>query len=147
MWNNLSYSLRPDHIFLVKYDSGGSHQWDVIFDGGGAGMPSQAAAMALDSGGNIAIAGKVPEGPSGYDFVTLKYDTDGNNEWKRAWDGQLSGDDDRAAGIAVDTGWTISSSQAQPGQAVRMTISPPSNTPPTAILTGPAVNFTTEPLF
>lgn len=86
-------------FMTVKYDSGGNVVWRRPFGRGfGEDRPR---AMALDAAGNVYVTGYSDGGPGfGMDFLTLKYDANGN---ARSWtfDGQVGGSDVPSA-IAVD---------------------------------------------
>ncbi len=87
--------------FVVKYDSGGTHQWTRQI---GTVDSDAAYAIAVDGGGYSHIAGYTYGdlgGPNqgGADAFVVRYDSGGTMQWSRqigtsAWDG--------AQGIAVD---------------------------------------------
>jgi hypothetical protein len=87
----------------VKYDSGGNQQWVKPYDGGSG--DDEASGIAVDAGGNVYVTGKSTESGAGFDYVTVKYDSDGNQQWVNRYDGG-SGDDE-ASGIAVDAGGNV----------------------------------------
>ncbi|MCI0472146.1 MAG: SBBP repeat-containing protein [Ignavibacteria bacterium] len=69
----------------IKYNSAGSQIWVKTYNG-----PSNSAdigyAMALDASGNIYVTGASTGTGTGYDYVTIKYDTDGNQQWLQRYD-------------------------------------------------------------
>lgn len=80
-------------IATIKYDSEGNQQWirrynapanehDVGFD------------ICLDSSNNLYIAGYSYIVGSHYDYIAIKYDSDGNELWKRWYDGPGDGMDE-----------------------------------------------------
>ena len=70
----------------VKYTSAGVEQWIQRYDGGASEF-DRARAMAVDSGGNVYITGHT-QGNDGKDnCTTVKYDTTGNEQWVRVYDG------------------------------------------------------------
>lgn len=68
-------------IITAKYDAAGNQLWQVVFDN--PGTREVGNWIALDSQGNVVVAGNLVSGgsntPAG--FVVLKYDTNGNLLW------------------------------------------------------------------
>ena len=70
-----------NHIFVVKYNSAGTLQWQKAL---GSINPStgldQGYALALDSSDNIFVAGQTSsDGSGGRDSILVKLDPEGNN--------------------------------------------------------------------
>ena len=94
-----------DDLFLVKYNSAGDNVWTRQF-----GTPDidDAMAVAVDSGGNIYVAGftlgTLPGSPTtnqgSDDLFLVKYNSAGDNVWTRQ---KGSPDADDALAVAVDT--------------------------------------------
>lgn len=80
----------------VKYDTKGKELWVKRYDGG---YDDHVNAIVVDSAGNVCITGKSYSASGGYDFLTVKYDTNGNESWVKRYD---SGYDDYGIAIAVD---------------------------------------------
>jgi uncharacterized delta-60 repeat protein len=91
-----------DYVTL-KYDSTGKLLWRAVYDA--AGKSDQATALVLDDTGNVYVTGSSQldsaYGSSGWDFLTVKYDSNGTQLWARRFNGAASGDD-QASAIAVD---------------------------------------------
>lgn len=83
-----------------KYDPAGNQLWSADYNGPGDDF-DVAAALGLDSVGNVYVTGRSPGLGTGDDYATLKYDADGNELWVARHDGPTSGED-RAAAIFVD---------------------------------------------
>ena len=92
-----------DYVTL-KYDPNGKLLWRAVYDSG-AGRSDQAAALVLDDSGNVYVTGssQLNEdfGASGWDFLTLKYDSSGTQVWASRFNG-TGNDDDIASAIALD---------------------------------------------
>jgi uncharacterized delta-60 repeat protein len=86
-----------DYVTL-KYDSNGKLLWRAAYDGG---KTDQAAAMVLDDSGNVYVTGSSQLESSGWDFLTVKYDSNGTQLWARRFNGAANRDD-QASAIAVD---------------------------------------------
>lgn len=94
-------------VFTLKYGNSQETQdsfgliWEVSYDGPD-NLIDEAAAIALDSEGNVYVTGFSTGNTTGEDIVLIKYDPDGNMDWDRTFDGpaQLG---DRGRAIAVDS--------------------------------------------
>jgi uncharacterized delta-60 repeat protein len=69
-----------DDIVTVKYDHNGNFQWEAFYNGP-ANMSDEPVGMAVDRNGNVYVTGWSEGGSSTVDFVTIKYDTFGNQKW------------------------------------------------------------------
>ena len=90
-------------MILRKYDPSGNLIWGRQF---GGSEDDHCYAVAVDSVGNVYIAGDTKSYPgeyeyNGYDLIILKYDQDGNFQWYRTWEGGPSTDTCRS--LAVDS--------------------------------------------
>jgi uncharacterized delta-60 repeat protein len=85
----------------IKYNSAGVKQWVSRF-GGQTNGSEVSKALALDASGNIYVTGSSHRSESSsYDFVTLKYDSQGVSQWQVSYDASPVGEDKPTA-IAVD---------------------------------------------
>ena len=84
----------------VKYDQDGNILWVRTFSNSDTEL-EEAHSVAVDSKGNIIVTGFTFSALSGYsyDYLTIKYDPDGNIIWVRTYDG---GWNDFAEAVAVD---------------------------------------------
>ena len=64
----------------IKYDSAGQQQWVVRYDGPVSRF-DEAAAMAIDGSGNVYVTGISLGSDTVIDFVTVKYDSLGQEQW------------------------------------------------------------------
>ncbi len=91
-----------DDYATLKYDTNGNQLWVARYNGP-SDQTDRAAALALDSQGNVHVTG-YSHHFAGYnpDYVTIKYDPDGEELWMARYNGP-DGSSDRAAAIAVDS--------------------------------------------
>jgi uncharacterized delta-60 repeat protein len=76
----------------IKYDSSGAEQWVRVYDGP-ANTADEAFSIAVDVDGNSYAVGYGHGLTSGSDLTSIKYDTDGVEQWVQAYDGPLHGTD------------------------------------------------------
>ncbi len=84
----------------VKYLPNGDTAWARRYNGTSDGE-DQATAIVLDGFGNVLVTGFSWGGVTDYDYVTIKYDLDGNELWARRYDGPAGGED-KAYAIVAD---------------------------------------------
>lgn len=82
----------------IKYNTHGEVLWINRFDGG---YDDYAYNLALDDSGNVYITGYSVGSGTGKDCLTIKYNTDGVEQWVKKFNGPGNGDDS-ANDIAVD---------------------------------------------
>src|SRR5205807_1639347 len=92
-----------DYVTL-KYNSAGVLLWRAAYNRP-ADQDDQATALALDSAGNVYVTGASRGSSSGWDYATLKYDSNGNRLWVARYNG--AGQDDAAAALAVDASGNV----------------------------------------
>ncbi|MFX1498892.1 MAG: SBBP repeat-containing protein, partial [Promethearchaeota archaeon] len=97
-----SFGAGSSDIVLVKYNENGQEQWNCTWGGDGNDYGN---GIAIDSLDNIYIVGSTGSfGAENNDFVLVKYDNNGVQQWNRTWDG---GYDDYARDVAVDSSGNI----------------------------------------
>ena len=84
---------------LVKFDSAGDFVWERRWTSSGA-FDALPTALALGGDGSPHLTGEARIGPLQYDYLTLKYDADGNLQWEAQYDGP-SQNRDYASALAV----------------------------------------------
>jgi len=95
-----------DDIVTVKYSPSGDELWVAVYDGP-IGYPDEAKDIAVDALGNVYVTGMCSVShPSNDDCVTIKYDTDGNEQWINRYDGPAHGSD-RGFAMALDAAGNI----------------------------------------
>ncbi len=96
-----SYNFNTDFDYVtIKYYPDGDTAWVRRFDGEAFSV-DEAKSIALDGLGNIYVTGRSLGLGSDYDYLTVKYYSNGEVAWTRRYNG-LTNDDDRAWDIAVD---------------------------------------------
>lgn len=88
-------------IVTMKYTSAGQLLWSVFYQGG---IESLANAIAVDYyTGDVYVAGTTAIDNNGYDFTTIKYNTNGTQQWVKTYNGiSPEKEQDEALAIAVD---------------------------------------------
>jgi hypothetical protein len=100
----LAYSegkASTDNWGTIKYNSSGAEQWVRVYDGP-AHTADEAFSIAVDVTGNSYVVGYGHGITSGSDLTSIKYDTDGLDQWVQAYDGPLHGTDS-GFDITLDT--------------------------------------------
>lgn len=110
-----------DHIYVAgtgfgdfvtnKFDTSGALQWRRIYDGGGS---DRAHDLAIDSKGNVVVAGQSEGASAHWDYATVKYSPYGDTLWVKRYNGPApTFPGDYAYAITVDdsdnvyvTGWS-----------------------------------------
>jgi len=84
----LSYSDETELDYAtIKYDAAGNRLWVRRYNGP-ADEDDVAQAIAVDSQGNVYVTGRsYGSDDIRYDYATIKYDTDGNRQWVRRYNG------------------------------------------------------------
>jgi hypothetical protein len=95
----------------IKYFPNGDTAWVRRYNGTGNG-DDRAMVVASDDYGNVYVSGQSMGNGSGYDYVTIKYNPNGDTAWVRRYNGPRN-KGDFARGIGVDgsgniyvTGWS-----------------------------------------
>ncbi|UCF07325.1 MAG: SBBP repeat-containing protein [Thermoplasmata archaeon] len=87
-----------EDILTIAYDNKGSELWVARYNGPGNGM-DQSYDLALGPSGNIYVVGASDQFFSGYDYIVIAYDAQGNRLWLSTYNGPDNLDD---FGIAID---------------------------------------------
>jgi hypothetical protein len=93
--------LNSDYL-TVKYDANGNKEWEARYNGPDDG-PDAAYAIAVDGAGNVYVTGASDGGVTGSDYATVKYLSDGTEDWVARYD--EAGGTDQAVAMAVDGGY------------------------------------------
>jgi len=88
-------------IAVVKYNSSGVQQWVKRYNGSGNGGDALVG-LKVDGAGNIVTAGSTDFGAAQkFNFLTMKYDPNGNLLWEKQYNGTAS-EVDLATAMTVD---------------------------------------------
>lgn len=92
-------SSGPD-VVTIKYTPTGNLAWVRRLDGP-AHQDDEGFALALDGQGNLYVAAWWFMSTGSWDYATIKYDTDGNQQWLRTYNGTGNSGDNPFA-VSVD---------------------------------------------
>lgn len=90
---------QKDYV-TIKYNSDGDEEWVARYKGPGNEF-DEAYAIAVDNSGNVYVTGRSYGDGTSYDYATIKYNSDGDEEWVARYNGYLESPDEASA-IAVD---------------------------------------------
>jgi len=89
----------------IKYNSAGVEQWVQRYDGPGNGY-DLASSIAVDGQGNVYVTGGSVVSGTSSDYATIKYNSDGVEQWVQRYNGP-GNDWDGAKAIAVDNSGNV----------------------------------------
>ncbi|MFQ5335076.1 MAG: SBBP repeat-containing protein, partial [Flavobacteriales bacterium] len=87
-------------ILTVKYDDQGNQSWIASYNGNGNAY-DEGRAVAFDPSGNVYVAGYADMGSANYDYVLIKYNSSGLQQWVVTYNGTGNGFDE-VYDLAVD---------------------------------------------
>lgn len=79
-------------IITIKYNSSGVQQWLQRYNGP-ENMQDEGRQILLDASGNLFIRGTTLSNATGYDFIVLKYNSSGVQQWMKTYNGTGSSSD------------------------------------------------------
>ncbi|QQS35947.1 MAG: SBBP repeat-containing protein [Ignavibacteriales bacterium] len=65
-------------LAVIKYNSNGVQQWVARYEGPGE---EETKALVVDDTGNVFVTAMSVSGSAGYDYITIKYNTNGEQQW------------------------------------------------------------------
>ena len=87
-------------LSVAKFNSSGALQWNASFDGV-AGLSDSGNAIAVDASGNVYVTGHSYNAALNKDYVTIKYNSAGVQQWTAFYNGAANLDDE-GLGITTD---------------------------------------------
>ncbi len=90
---------RADFL-TIKYSASGNLQWAATYNGIEDDV-DVANDLAIDTAGNLYVTGKSKSSSSNYDYLTIKYNPSGNEEWVARYNGPENNFDEAIA-LTVD---------------------------------------------
>lgn len=83
-------------IVTIKYNASGVQQWSAVFNGAGNGI-DEARDIKVDNAGNVYITGFTRTTATNFDFITIKYNASGVQQWATTYNGTANGFDEAYA--------------------------------------------------
>ncbi|MCK4820863.1 SBBP repeat-containing protein, partial [bacterium] len=95
--------------FTIKYNANnGSIAWDDRYDNADVeNAQDEATAIAVDLSGDVYVTGRSQGSGTGFDYLTIKYDADGNFQWAKRYNNLATNGHDEATAIAVDSAGNV----------------------------------------
>jgi hypothetical protein len=89
----------------IKYDALGTQQWVARYNGPG-NADDYGDFVAVDSSGNVYVAGQSAGSGTGDDYATIKYNTSGVQQWVTRYNGTANGND-YPNGVTIDVSGNV----------------------------------------
>lgn len=103
-WSRSTSLYGSEDYLTIKYNSHGVEQWVARYNGP-SNLIDQAASMALDDAGNVHVTGYSLSASTQADYVTIKYDSSGVQQWLATYNnGSFDGSDIARMVIVDDAG-------------------------------------------
>ena len=91
--------------YTIKYNSSGMLQWAHRYNGTGSSFDSPSS-LAVDNSGNVYVAGYSSGVGTGYDYVTIKYNSTGAIQWEQRYNGP-GNSTENVFSLKVDAGGNV----------------------------------------
>ena len=89
-----------EDIVTIKYNNGGTLKWSTRYNGPSNGY-DEGKALTTDVIGNVYVTGYSYTAGANNDYITIKYDSTGVQQWLTKYNG-TGNNADQAVGVAVD---------------------------------------------
>jgi uncharacterized delta-60 repeat protein len=101
-------------IVTIKYNSNGVQQWLARYSGTANGV-DEGKVIQVDASGNVYVSGKTFVTGSAYDFITIKYNSSGVQQWVSTYNGP-GNNEDLVNSLAVDNSGNVYTAGVSIGQ-------------------------------
>ena len=101
------YDTRGIRYATVKYNSAGQEQWVALYGTPGGWGDYGWCASAIDSSGNVYVTAETVGMDGHYSYGTIKYNSDGQEQWDAHYVGPAGNGDDVPKGIVVDSSGNV----------------------------------------
>ncbi len=100
--------LGASDFATIKYNSSGVQQWIAYYNGPVAADSSRdvANSIAIDNTGNVYVAGTSYGGATNFDYVIIKYNSNGIQQWAVRYNSIINSYDE-AIGIVIDNSGNV----------------------------------------
>ncbi|MBI3194559.1 MAG: SBBP repeat-containing protein [Ignavibacteriae bacterium] len=102
----VSYGSGNFDYTTLKYDTNGVQKWLIRYNGTGNDNDI-ANAISIDTSKNVYVTGASRNNSGNFDFVTIKYNSSGTQQWERTFNGTNNGDDISSCMVVSSTGDVI----------------------------------------
>jgi uncharacterized delta-60 repeat protein len=92
-------------IVTIKYNSAGQQQWAIIYNGSGNGN-DYPVGILVDALGNVYVGGQAVGSGTGFDYVAIKYNSAGQQQWASTFN-RSAGGNDAAGDIGIDAAGNV----------------------------------------
>lgn len=98
--------MSSGNYFIKKFDEYGSGQASAYYNGTG-NYYDKPTALVIDDSSNVYIAGYSGGIGTGYDFATIKYNSNLDQKWVARYNNEPGNPDDNAVAVKVDTSGNV----------------------------------------
>lgn len=93
-------SASLEDLVVIKYDNAGSQQWAMLYSGT-ANLQDEGKNVETDASGNVYVCGYTSVAGNTSDWLVIKYNSSGTQQWAITYNGLNNGNDE-ATDLVVD---------------------------------------------
>jgi uncharacterized delta-60 repeat protein len=101
----VDYGTPLSDIVTIKYNTNGVQQWMARYSGAANGV-DEGKSIYVDASGNVYVGGKTFGTASSYDFIAIKYNSSGAEQWVSVYNGP-GNNEDIVNSLAVDASGSV----------------------------------------
>lgn len=105
-WSRSTSLYGSEDYLTIKYNSSGVEQWVIRHDGS-SNLIDQAASIALDNAGNVYVTGYCLSTSTQSDYVTIKYNSSGVQQWLATYNNGSFNGSDVARMVIIDNSGNV----------------------------------------